>query len=153
MIKFKHFLGQGVIHLKKVRKTPYFYSAMVVFVFCLVTLAVLYLGSAPFLSELKEGDISTRTVYAPYDFTYPTTVDEEATEKVRKEFEDKILPIYDIDASVQERAFARLDAFFNKVKEVKEKPGLTDEEKLQILIDVPLSFLEQKVTSKKLFQQ
>ncbi|MGB2705281.1 MAG: HDIG domain-containing metalloprotein [Candidatus Omnitrophota bacterium] len=133
MIKFKHFLGQGVIRLKKVRKTPYFYSAVVVFGFCLVTLAVLYLGSAPFLSELKEGDISTRTVYAPYDFTYPTTVDKEATEKVRKEFEAKILPIYDIDASVQERAFARLDAFFNKVKEAKQKPGATGEEKLEII--------------------
>jgi len=98
----------------------------------MVTSGLLYLGSAPFLSEVKEGDISTRAVYAPYEFTYPTIIDETATEKLRKEFESKVLPVYDIDTLVQEKALARLDGFFNKLEEIKDKPALTDEQKSEI---------------------
>jgi len=137
MAKVRRFLNQGVLRLKKVRKAPYFYSVLVAVCFCLVTSGLLYLGSAPFFSDVKEGDIATRTVYAPYKFTYPTTIDEEATEKLRAEFESRVLPVYDIDASVQEREFTRLDEFFNRLEEVRNRSDLTDEQKNEILKESP----------------
>lgn len=135
MAKLRRFLDKGALRLKKMRRAPYFYSAVVAVCFCLATFGLLYLGSAPFLSEPKEGDISTRTVYAPYEFTYPTTIDEEATEKLSKEFEAKVLPIYDIDPSIQEKELARLDALFDKIKEAKNMPGTTEEQKIGILTE------------------
>ncbi len=133
MVKIRRFLDHGTLRLKKIRKTPYFYSAVVAACFCLTTFGLLYLGSAPFLSELKEGDVSTRTVYAPYEFTYPTTIDEEATKKLRDEFESKVLPVYGIDISIQEKALAGLDRFFDKMEGIKSGPGLTEENKIELL--------------------
>ena len=133
MFKPKISLKNIANHIKQIYKGRYFYPALVMIGFCLVTFAVLYIGSAPFLAQLKEGDISLRTVYAPYNFTYPTSVDEEKTEKVRKEFEDKIDPLYEIDMSVQEKAFAELDTFFDSVEEAQENANLDNKEKVEYL--------------------
>ena len=99
--------------VKAVYKNKYFYPVLIVLGFCLATFIMMYAGSSPFLYQIKESDISLRVVYAPYEFTYPTTVDKEETEKLREEFEAKVLPVYDIDASVQEKAFSKIDIFFD----------------------------------------
>lgn len=119
--------------IESINKSKYFYPSVIVIVFCLASLAILYIGSAPALSQLKEGDISLRTVYAPYNFTYPTSIDEEETQKIRAEFESKVAPVYDIDSSVQKNAFEKIDNFFESVKESKHTPTLTDKEKVGIL--------------------
>jgi len=133
MVKLNDIFGRMVNRTKNIHKTPHFYPALIVLGFFLAAFALLYAGSAPFLSQINEGDISPRTVYASYEFSYPTTIDAAATEKVCGEFEANVLPVYDIDASVQEKAFVRLDIFFNKVKEKKEIPdgkefGLSEKE-------------------------
>ena len=69
----------NVFKLKEMYKSKLFYSCLIVAGFCMATFAILYVGSAPSLSRLKEGDVSLRTIYAPYDFTYPTDIDKEKT--------------------------------------------------------------------------
>jgi putative nucleotidyltransferase with HDIG domain len=101
--------------------------------FFLVSLAALYLGSAPSLSQIEEGDVSLRTIYAPYEFTYPTSIDEKETEEARREFEAKVPAVYDIDASVQDGAFARLENFFDKALEASRLPDLGPKEKAAAL--------------------
>ena len=120
-------------NIKEIHKTAYFYPVVIIAGFCLLTMAVLYAVSAPSLSQLKEGDISLRAVYASYDFTYPTVIDEAETEKVRKEFEAKVLPVLDIDSSVQDKTFVKLDNFFDVLEEVRNNPVLGDKEKIEAL--------------------
>lgn len=45
-------------NIKRIYKGKYFYSAVIAIGFCLGLSMVLYLGSAPFLSQLKESDVS-----------------------------------------------------------------------------------------------
>ena len=128
--------------LKEMYKSRLFYSFLIVVGFCMATFAILSVGSAPSLSRLKEADISLRTIYAPYDFTYPTEIDKEKTENSKREFEAKVPPLLDIDSSVQDGAFADLDNFFNKVKETSRIPDLSEKEKVEALeakIDFELS--------------
>ena len=133
MLNIKGVFNSSLKSLKSVHRTKYFYSIAIAFVFCLATLAVLYTGSAPILSQFKEGDISLRTVYAPYDFSYPTTIDEAQTENMRMEFESKVLPVYDIDPAVQDKAFEEINNFFAIVKSIQETAALTDKEKIDLL--------------------
>ncbi|NQU95581.1 MAG: HDIG domain-containing protein [Candidatus Omnitrophica bacterium] len=128
--------------LKEMYKSRVFYSSLIVAGFCMATFAILYVGSAPSFSRLKEADISMRTIYAPYDFTYPTEIDKEETENSRIEFEARIPSVLDIDSSVQDAAFADLDNFFNKVKETSRIPDLDEKEKTEALeakVDFELS--------------
>ncbi len=133
MFKLKNIPGYITSSIKRICKGKYFYPFIIAVGFCLVSLAVLYVGSAPYPSQLKEGNISTMTIYAPYDFTYPTTIDEKKTEATRRESEKKTALVYDIDPSVQKEAFAKLDSFFASVGEVLAIPDLSNKEKAEAL--------------------
>lgn len=133
MFKSKDIFSYIANSIKEIHKGKYFYSFVIAVGFCLVSLAVLYVGSTPYLSQLKEGDISPRVIYAPYDFTYPTSVDEKKTEETRAESEKKTPLIYDIDPSFQENAFIKLDRFFDSVKGMQKNPDLNDKEKVEAL--------------------
>ena len=133
MFKLKDIPGYITNSIKRICKGKYFYPFIIAVGFCLVSLAVLYVGSAPYPSQLKEGNISTMTIYAPYDFTYPTTIDEKKTEATRRESEKKTALVYDIDPSVQKEAFAKLDSFFASVGEMQATPDLSNKEKAEAL--------------------
>ena len=127
-------LSQLSGNAKNIRSNKFFVSSIIAIGFCLATIAALYIGSAPPASELKEGDIVTRTVYAPYDFDYPTTIDQEKTEKAREDLEAKALPVFDIDQSIQEEVFGRLDDFFAKIEEASKSSSFSDKkQKLEFL--------------------
>lgn len=119
--------------IKAIYKSKYFYPIIIGAVFCVLSLVALYIGSAPSFSQLEEGDVSLRTIYAPYDFSYPTTVDQEKTQKLRAELESKVFPVYDIEASRQEKAFSKLDVFFASVREAKDAQSLTGKEMSEFL--------------------
>ncbi|MBL7158330.1 MAG: hypothetical protein ISS91_02355, partial [Candidatus Omnitrophica bacterium] len=108
------------VRAKKIYKSRLFLPFLIVLGFFLAVMAVIYIGTTPFASRLDEGDIALRTIYAPYDFTYPTTVDEESTDKARKEFEEKISPVYDIDNSIMDAALLDIDAPFAALLESKK---------------------------------
>ena len=124
---------KNVFKLKEMYKSRFFYSCLIVVGFCMATFAILYVGSAPSLSRLTEGDVSLRAIYAPYDFTYPTEIDKEKTEISKNEFEAKVPPLIDINSSVQDAAFDGLDGFFDKIKEASRIPELNDKEKAEAL--------------------
>jgi len=132
MTEIKKFFGHVLHNVKKLERKR-LYSFLAIIGFVLVSSVTLYLGSAPSLSKIEEGDISLRTIYAPYDFTYPTGIDREKTEGARREFELEIALVYDIDASRQDTAFSRLDNFFDKVKNVSGVQGTSNKEKTEIL--------------------
>jgi len=134
--------------LKKITKSKYFYPILVALGFSILTLALLYVGSAPSLSQLKEGDVSLRTIYATYDFTYPTKIDEEKTEEARSELRGNVPPLYDIDASIQDQAFKKLDGFFDNLKEVKNRVDLSGKEKVGALEKKSDFLLNTKALSK-----
>ncbi|UCD55807.1 MAG: HDIG domain-containing protein [Candidatus Omnitrophota bacterium] len=157
MFKPKNLLNYIVKNIAGIHKGRYFYPFIITVGFCLISLAILYVGSAPYPSKLKEGNISARTIYAPYDFTYPTTIDEKETEEARRISEEKIALVYDIDVSVQKKAFAGLDSFFDNVEKIRQNPDLNDTEKAETLsakIDFVFSdkhlqrFLESKDLEK-----
>lgn len=156
MPKLKDFFAYARENFRGCRKSKYFRPSLIVAGFFLVSLVALYIGSAPSLSQIKEGDISLRTIYAPYAFTYPTSVDREKTEKARLEFEARVSPVYDIDPSVQEAAFTGLRNFFAEVSASRRAEGPGNKEKAEILksnITFELShkdllkFLEMKDTA------
>jgi putative nucleotidyltransferase with HDIG domain len=145
MLKTEDILTYITGSIKGIHSSKYFYPFVIAVGFCLLCLGVLYVGSAPRPSQIKEGNISARTIYAPYDFTYPTTIDEDKTEEARGAAENEVALVYDIDSSVQERAFAKLDSFFDVIKEMRE-------EKSPVKIDFTLSDkdLERFLQSKDL---
>lgn len=133
MFNSKKMFNITVNSVRAIHKNKILFPLLIITAFCLATLAVLYAGSAPFLSRLKQGDVSLRTVYAPYDFSYPTGVDVKETDIARKEAEEKIPPVYDIDPSRQEEAFGKIDKFFNSVKAAQQNTGLTDKERIELV--------------------
>jgi len=146
MLNIKESAKNSLKKTREIYKTKYFYSIIIAVSFCLVSLGILYTGSAPSLSQLKEGDISLRTVYAPYEFTYPTTIDEKQTETVKKEFEAKVLSVYDIESSQEEASFTRIGEIFKSLRGVQKMSSLNEKEKLGILkTKIPL-----KLSSKEL---
>ncbi|MFH1645346.1 MAG: hypothetical protein ABIB11_02905, partial [Candidatus Omnitrophota bacterium] len=119
--------------VKKDAQKRYLYSFFIGFGFCLASFFVLYFGSAPSIIQLKEGDIFSRTIYAPYEFSYPTGIDTEKTEETRKTAEDKVPLIYDIDGSLQSEAFTKLDRFFDTVQEIENRTPPEGQEDAQAL--------------------
>ena len=115
--KFYNYLN---VRARKLYKNSLFLPFLITLGFFLATSALLYLGTTPFASRLNEGDIALRTIYAPYDFTYPTTVDEGKTEAARKEFEEKVPPVYAIDNDITDQAIAGALEAFNILAEEKK---------------------------------
>ncbi|MFH1594077.1 MAG: HDIG domain-containing metalloprotein [Candidatus Omnitrophota bacterium] len=133
MLKFNNIFKQFAFTVKRIHDGKFFYSSLAVVGFCAVSFMMLYLGSAPYLVQLKEGDVSLRTIYAPYDYTYPTSIDEAKTEKARKDAEAKILPVYDIGAAEEERAVTRIDDIFDLLEDAKNKTDIDNKEKIGLL--------------------
>ena len=92
-------------------------------------IAAVYIGRKPYGEELKEGDVSPRTIYAPIDFSYRTGVDEEKTKLDREEAAQAVARIYEIDAKVNQELIKRLDKFFVQISTMQKLAGLEVEEK------------------------
>lgn len=60
-----------------------------------LVLAVLFTGEPSYHVRLGEGDISVNDIYAPYNFTYPGTVDEAKTNELKEKALIDFLPVYD----------------------------------------------------------
>lgn len=142
MPKTSKFFTGVLKNLKAMRASRYFSSSLIIAGFCLASFVLLHLGSVPSLSRIKEGDISLRSIYAPYDFTYPTDIDREKTEEARAELEGRVNPVYDIGFSEQDKAFTEFDVFFAEAGEISRTDGLSVSEKAELLrskIDFELS--------------
>ena len=133
MNKLKNALRLMSEAASEIHKKRGFYCLLAVIGFLVSSVVVLYLGSAPSLTQITEGDVALRTIYAPYDFTYPTSIDREMTELAQSEMEAKVSPVYDIDSSVQDAQFADLDNFFDNLNEISSLTEETDPGRVESL--------------------
>jgi len=89
-------------------------------------------GSFFYSGTLHEGDIALRSIYAPYDFRYPNSIDEEKTQAARNEIKKDVPLVFYIDNSREEDAVKNLKAFFAGVKDLsnlekdKREAGIAD---------------------------
>lgn len=92
-------------------------------------ISTVYIGRKPYGEELKEGDISLRTIYAPIDFKYQTDVDEEKTKLKREEAAKAVDEVYEINQEVTKSLIDRLDKFFEQLIAIQQVKDLGQEEK------------------------
>lgn len=95
--------------------------------------------------NIYEGDIALKNVYAPYDFSYLWEIDNEKTEKAKKEAIQKVPYFLQRDLQIEENTIFALDDFFDALDSEKEK-GNTQQEKIEALTQK----LKGKVSDKNL---
>lgn len=59
-------------------------SVVIILVFLVLAMVSIFLSPQLYRAALREGDISLKSIYAPYDFTYQWDVDEDAMQKARE---------------------------------------------------------------------
>jgi len=133
MVDIRVSLSKMRERVKELPRNKLFYSFLAILTFCVASSVVLYLVSAPSLSQIKEGDIALRTIYAPYNFSYPTSIDQEKTKEARRELASKTPPVYDIDPSRQDAAFEKLGRLFGSLSEASLIPGISNREKIELV--------------------
>lgn len=133
-------LGKQAVDFKKFfvnERIPLLYVS----IFVLALLINIIFSPAYYLAKIREGEISLRTVYAPYDFEYPWCINETKTEEARQEINKTSALVFNIDSSREENAMANLIYFFDnvgllnniqnpevkklKIEEIKEKGSLS----------------------------
>jgi len=107
------------IDIKKFFKGAHL-SFVFVVVFALILLGNIVFGSVYYSGSIREGDISLRTIYAPYDFKYPWGINEKKTEEIREGVSRSIPPIFYIDNAREDSAVNSLKVFFNGLGEIKK---------------------------------
>ncbi|MBN3038848.1 MAG: HDIG domain-containing protein [Candidatus Omnitrophica bacterium] len=115
---------------------------------CSAAIATVYIGRKPYGEELKEGDVSLRTLYSPIDFKYQIGVDEEKTEISRQDAADQVDDIYDIGGEITQQMLDKLGHFFNRLMDIQKLEDVTEEEKLEkaksVLGEIEITELDLK---------
>ena len=62
--------------------------------------------------KFKVEDVSSTSIYAPFDFSY---VDEESTLKLQKERAAAVNPLYDYDPSLFGKSSTEISSFYQKI--------------------------------------
>jgi hypothetical protein len=81
---------------------------------------IILVGKEGKFAQLREGDISLKTVYSPFDFSYISGVDETLTQKARQEAAGKIRDLYDIGLTSKEAPISLAKDFFWGLRQVKQ---------------------------------
>lgn len=92
-------------------------SLGLIIIFIIAVLASMSVSPQVYRSNIHEGDIALKDVYAPYDFTYNWGTDEEATDKAREAASGSILPMVSRDLGSQVNVITGLEDFFTVLKE------------------------------------
>lgn len=113
--------------MEKARKSNFIKASILVSVFFIIYV-MLIITATPKKYNFNVGDISDVDIDAPTNM-----VDKIATEKLRKEAEDKVLPIYKVDLTVQIELEKTIDSIFQQVEELINNEEYDFEQKLEIL--------------------
>jgi membrane-associated HD superfamily phosphohydrolase len=104
-------------------------------IICAATISTIYIGRKPYGEELKEGDVSLGTIYAPVDFNYEKEIDEKKTKLGREKAAAAIDEIYQIDSQITQNLKKKLDKFFNQIVALQTTLKLQqekEEEKIEV---------------------
>lgn len=113
--------------MEKAKKSNFIKASILVSVFFIIYV-MLIITATPKKYNFNVGDISDVDIDAPTNM-----VDKIATEKLRKEAEDKVLPIYKVDLTVQIELEKTIDSIFQQVEELINNEEYDFEQKLEIL--------------------
>ncbi|HOE56601.1 MAG TPA: HDIG domain-containing protein [Bacillota bacterium] len=115
----------SVSNLKRIAKNSTTIRILLIVCLFIALFTLFVLNVTPQKYRLKVGDISDEDIYAPSDF-----VDKSATEQIRKQAEDSVQPIYNLDLTVQIDIEKKIDSFFLLIESVKNSEGLDKKQKL-----------------------
>lgn len=122
MIKF------SVLNLKRLAKNSTTIRVLLVAGLFSALFFLFVLNTAPQKYNLQVGDISDVDIYAPSDI-----VDKSATELRRKQAEESVQPIYNLDLTVQIDIEKKIGDFFTLLNSVKNNEELDKAQKLGLL--------------------
>jgi putative nucleotidyltransferase with HDIG domain len=84
-------------------------------ILCSVLIIVNLMGKIRFISDLREDDVASRSIYSPIDFTYNGPIDELKTRQAKKEAAKKALSVYSRQAlKLGPELMARLQGAVNE---------------------------------------
>ncbi len=115
----------SVSNLKRLAKNSTLIRIILIVCLFVALFSLFILNVAPQKYRLKIGDISDEDIYAPSD-----TVDKSATELRKKQAEDSVQPIYNLDLTVQIDIEEKIDSFFSLLIAVKNSEELDKTQKL-----------------------
>lgn len=114
-------------------------------VVCVLTITTIYIGKKSYGDDLKEGDVSLRTIYAPVPFSFKTGIDEAKTAEVRQKAAADICEVYDINPNIVNPILEKVDKFFDLLvsaqaaKEEIEKQRELEKAGKMLGIEIPAS--------------
>lgn len=97
---------------------------LIALVFFILSLAVISVGLAPYNSNVREGDVATETIYAPFDFFYPSKVDEAKMLLLKQKDSESVAPIYDTVDDVVPKMYAAVEESNAAVREALNEKEL-----------------------------
>ncbi len=118
---------------KKTKNTALHISIRIILglLICAAAISTVYIGRKPYGEELKVGDISPRTIYAPINFKYQIGIDEEKTKLKREKAAQEVNDIYDIGGQITQGLIKRIDKFFNQIIAIQDLKEIGEQEKLE----------------------
>ncbi|MFH1245154.1 MAG: HDIG domain-containing metalloprotein [Candidatus Omnitrophota bacterium] len=98
---------------------------------CASTITTIYIGRKTYGEDLKEGDVSLRTIYAPLSFSFKTVIDEEKTAEARKKAASDICEVYDINPNITKMILEKADNFFAVLVSARGKEEAEKQQELE----------------------
>lgn len=107
--------------------------------------AVFFIGEPSYKIKLAEGDISVNNVYAPYNFTYPGSVDEAKTNELKEKALTNFLPVYTMRSGYWDEREKIIRAFFNDMDLAKKLTGEDENARIEKLKKLTNTALENNI--------
>jgi len=125
---------------KKPNKNPYLVLHVgIAAVTCLLMVTIIQWDKGLFKAEFREGDIALRDIYAPYDFDIRGEINTKATEDARGKVVDGLLPVYVLDAEVQNAVLKKAGSVVDSVMPLKDSPEITGRERASKIGEIAAS--------------
>ncbi|HPW41432.1 MAG TPA: HDIG domain-containing protein [Bacillota bacterium] len=118
----------SVSDLKRLARNSTTIRALLVAGLFIALFLLFVLNTAPQKHLLQVGDISDKDIYAPTDI-----VDKSATELRRKQAEDSVQPVYNLDLTVQIDIEKKISDFFMLLNSVRSNAELDKVQKLNLI--------------------
>ncbi|NQT22788.1 MAG: hypothetical protein HQ579_05030, partial [Candidatus Omnitrophica bacterium] len=117
--KFKISLKKEDLDLNKFFQKGHLSFVFTVLFIALVLAAIVF-GPVHYSGRIRVGEISLRSIYAPYDFRYPWGVNEKRTKESREELIKSIPDVYDIEGVREEDAVKNFVSLFDALQAAGE---------------------------------
>jgi cyclic-di-AMP phosphodiesterase PgpH len=93
----------------------------------LIVIGVVFTSSLPVKFLLNEGDIASDDIYAPFDFSYRSGVDETQTRLMQEDAEARVPEIYNISDKALKDSQKKIEEFFRILNEEKFAEAAAEE--------------------------